>query len=70
MDDEKWNWNVCGQEWEVEKYDDPGDDKQICQRTWEGKNLDGEIGKLSKYFMIPPTYQYHGRTNLKRNELN
>ena len=70
MDDEKWNWNVSGEEWEVEKYDDPSDDKQIYQRTWEGKNLDGEIGKLSKYFMIPPTYQYHGRTNLKRNELN
>ena len=51
----------------MEKYDDPGDDKQICQRTWEGKNLDGEIGKLSKYFIIPPTY--HGRTNLMRNYL-
>ena len=55
----KQNWNVRGEEWEVGKYDDPGDDKQICQRTWEGKNLDGEIGKLSKYFMIPPTYHEH-----------
>ena len=39
--------------------DDKGDDKQICRRTVEGKNLDGEIGKLSKYFMIPPTYHEH-----------
>ena len=53
---------------DIEKYGDPSDDKQICQRTWAGKNLDGEIGKLSKYFMIPPTY--HGRTNLKRKDLN
>ena len=52
----------------MEKYDDPGDDKQICQRSREGKNLDGEIGKLSKYFMIPPTY--HRRTSLKRIDLN
>ena len=27
-----------------------------------------EIGKLPKYFMIPPTY--HRRTNLKRDDLN
>ena len=44
---------------DLQRYDDKGDDKQICRRTVEGKNLDGEIGKLSKYFMIPPTYQGH-----------
>ena len=62
--DMRSRWNVT----EMENCDDPGGCKQICQGTLDGKNLDGEIGKLSKSFMIPPTY--HGKTNPWRNDLN
>ena len=34
----------------MEKYDDLGDDKQISQRTWEGKNLDGGDWKTFQIF--------------------
>ena len=34
----------------MEKYDDLADDKQICQRTWEGKNLDGGDWKTFQIF--------------------
>ena len=35
---------------DIEKYGDPSDDKQICQRTWEGKNLDGGDWKTFQIF--------------------
>ena len=34
----------------MKKYDDPGDDKQICQKTVEGKNLDEGDWKTLEIF--------------------
>ena len=34
----------------MKKYDDPGDDKQICQKTGEGKNLDEGDWKTLEIF--------------------
>ena len=34
----------------MKKYDDPRDDKQICQKTGEGKNLDGGDWKTLEIF--------------------
>ena len=52
----------------MKKYDDLGDDKQICQRTWEGKNLDGGDWKTFQIFYDSSDISWKNKPEEKLSE--
>ena len=54
---------------DIEKYGDPSDDKQICQRTWEGKNLDGGDWKTFQIFYDSSNISWENKPEEKRFKL-